>query len=157
LFGQSLISCFFHKPAAVYFVLQEKYSIELTPDLIGKGVKKSNASGLLRCLDRLPRACACSDRVKKKKQNSQRPRPSVESVWGRASARVSRRAEARRPSVVRRLIGPFQFWPNFRIIKKGGRACTRRTYIYIYKRQTTLSVSRRRRAAMCFRRRISLP
>jgi hypothetical protein len=37
-----LISSFFHKLAAVYFVLQAKYSIEQTSDPIGKGVKKRN-------------------------------------------------------------------------------------------------------------------
>jgi hypothetical protein len=42
----------------------------------------------------------------------QRPRPSAESVWGRVSA------EAPRPFVVRRLIGPLQFRPNFRTAKK---------------------------------------
>jgi hypothetical protein len=92
-----------------------------------------------------------------KKKHGQRPRPSAESVWGRARYRFPQHAEARRMSVVWRLLGPFQFRPNFCTVKKSkkkGRACTRRTYKK--KRQTTLSVSRRRRAAMRFWRRISL-
>jgi hypothetical protein len=42
-----LISCFFHKPAAVYFVLQAKYSIEETTDPI-RIVKKRNHAPLAR-------------------------------------------------------------------------------------------------------------
>jgi hypothetical protein len=91
-----------------------------------------------------------------KKKTGQRPRPSAESVWGRASHRFPRRADAWRPSVVRRLLGPLQFRTNFRTVKKKD-VPVHATPIKKQKRQTTLSVLRRRRAAMRFRRRISLP
>jgi hypothetical protein len=101
-------------------------------------------------------------KVKKKKQSST-PHPGrlgAESVWGPArasSARPAPLARARRSSGVQRQFRPLLFRPNFKLVKKTGDMHARRTYIYKKRRQTTLSVSRRRRAVMCFRRRISLP
>jgi hypothetical protein len=53
-----------------------------------------------------------------KKKHASRPRPSAESVWGRARDRVPRRAEARRLSMVQRQFGPLLFRPKFELAKK---------------------------------------
>jgi hypothetical protein len=94
-------------------------------------------------------------RLARSSPGSLHPRPSPRSCACVAPPCFARLAEARRLSALQRK--SFQAClAHFskKKIEKRGRACTRRTYRK--KRQTTLSVLRRRRAAMRFRRRISL-
>jgi hypothetical protein len=72
---------------------------------------------------------------------------------GRLGSRARPLARPRRP----RQFGPLLFRPKFELVKKKQGTCLHMPHLYKKKRQTTLSVSRRRRAAVRFRRHISLP
>jgi hypothetical protein len=92
-------------------------------------------------------------------------RRTPDKLCGRARYRLASDRRDRPTSDI--LCGPARDRDNFFLAqvsvsfskKKEDVYCTHATPIYLYKkrRQTTLSVSHRRRAAMCFRCRISLP